>query len=87
MTNGLGFGKSIATRQPFCQIEATEGDPWRSPVTSRNERMKAQRRMQQRIRMVVEERRMSRPGDDLTDPDTTVELPARVIGRARMDPS
>jgi hypothetical protein len=47
-------------------------------VTSRYERMKMQRRMQRRIRLVVEERRMSRPDlhAEPSDPgETTVEIP------------
>jgi hypothetical protein len=55
-------------------------------VTTRYERMKMHRRMQQRIRLVVEERRMSlaqRP--DLIDPEATVEIPQRAIGRVVMD--
>jgi hypothetical protein len=51
-------------------------------VTTRYERIKMQRRMQRRIRMVVEERRMAL---DLTtgekDPDTTIEITPRAIGR------
>ena len=51
-------------------------------MTNRHERLKAQRRMQRRIRMVVEERRMTlahRPpvdqGFEGIDPDATVEIP------------
>ena len=57
-------------------------------MTTRHERMKMQRRMQQRIRLVVEERRLSLalPPDRGVDPDATVELPARAIGRVRVDP-
>jgi hypothetical protein len=49
--------------------------------------MKMQRRMQRRIRLVVEERRMAfaLPPDPGVDPDATVELPARAIGRACID--
>jgi hypothetical protein len=52
-------------------------------VTTRYERIKMQRRMQRRIRLVVEERRMAlaRPPDAGADPDTTVELPLPAIGR------
>jgi hypothetical protein len=48
--------------------------------------MKMQRRMQRRIRLVVEERRMAfaLPPDPV-DPDATVELPARAIGRVHID--
>ncbi|MFI5494805.1 hypothetical protein [Actinoplanes sp. NPDC051859] len=47
---------------------------------TRYERMKAQRRMQRRIRLVVEERRiaLSLPPpvtDQTTDPEATVEIP------------
>jgi len=50
-------------------------------VTTRYERLKMQRRMQRRIRLVVEERRMAlarRPpvGDDQPiDAETTIEIP------------
>ena len=55
-------------------------------MTTRYERMKMQRRMQQRIRQVVEERRMSlaQPADRV-DPDTTIEIPPRAIGRVAVD--
>jgi hypothetical protein len=49
--------------------------------------MKMQRRMQRRIRLVVEERRMAfalRP-EPAIDPDATVELPTRAIGRVHID--
>lgn len=51
-------------------------------MTTRYERLKMQRRMQRRIRQVVEERRMSmaRPTDRV-DPDATIELPTRAVGR------
>ena len=47
---------------------------------TRYERMKAHRRMQRRIRMVVEERRMAlaqppTSADPSFDPDATVEIP------------
>ncbi|GAA3350523.1 hypothetical protein GCM10020358_76780 [Amorphoplanes nipponensis] len=47
---------------------------------TRYERMKMQRRMQRRIRLVVEERRMALalppPGAEASfDPETTVEIP------------
>jgi hypothetical protein len=46
---------------------------------TRYERMKMQRRMQRRIRLVVEERRMALalppPGAEPFDPETTVEIP------------
>jgi hypothetical protein len=52
-------------------------------VTTRYERMKMQRRMQRRIRLVVEERRMALalPPDKAPDPEATVEIPQRAIGR------
>lgn len=52
---------------------------------TRLERMKLKRRMQRRIRMVVEERRMASstapplPDDRGTDPDATMEIPRSVI--------
>jgi len=58
-------------------------------VTTRYERM-LQRRMQQRIQLVVEERRLSlaRPdnhAEQAVDPEATIEIPAqsslRAIGR------
>jgi hypothetical protein len=56
-------------------------------VTTRYERMKMQRRMQRRIRLVVEERRMAlaQPPPPAADPDATVELPTRAIGRVHLD--
>jgi hypothetical protein len=55
-------------------------------VTTRYERMKMQRRMQRRIRLVVEERRMSlAQPPDRVDPEATVEIPMRAIGRAVID--
>jgi hypothetical protein len=48
-------------------------------VSTRYERMKMQRRLQRRIRLVVEERRLAlalRP-DPGTDAETTLELPPR----------
>jgi hypothetical protein len=63
-------------------------------VTNRYERLKMQRRMQRRIRLVVEERRMAlahplpadpQPAGPATDPEATMEItpPAelRAIGR------
>ncbi|MFI5889251.1 hypothetical protein ACIA5D_03935 [Actinoplanes sp. NPDC051513] len=55
-------------------------------MTNRYERLKAQRRMQRRIRLVVEERRIARaetPGPP-SDPEQTIEIPPqalRAIGR------
>ncbi|MGX6602340.1 hypothetical protein ACWKSP_09435 [Micromonosporaceae bacterium Da 78-11] len=50
-------------------------------MTTRYERLKMQRRMQRRIRLVVEERRMSltgrpvTPDEPVADLETTVEIP------------
>jgi hypothetical protein len=56
--------------------------------------MKMHRRMQRRIRMVVEERRMSvaaARSEPAADPDATVEIPTtvtlRAIGRATIAPA
>jgi hypothetical protein len=55
-------------------------------VTTRYERMKMQRQMQRRIRLVVEERRMSLAlPTDRIDPEATVEIPMRAIGRVVVD--
>jgi hypothetical protein len=57
-------------------------------VTNRYERMRMQRAMQRRIRLVVEERRMAMGGAQREpggDPERTVEIPPqamRAIGRA-----
>jgi hypothetical protein len=66
-------------------------------VTNRYERMKMQRRMQRRIRLVVEERRMAfgarpRPGAEIpADPEATVEIPPptakKAIGRVTVRPA
>ena len=54
-------------------------------MTNRSERLKAQRRMQRRIQLVVEERRMSRAESRPPhDPEKTVEIPPqalRAVGR------
>ena len=55
-------------------------------MTTRHERIKMQRRMQRRIRMVVEERRMAMarplmPRDQAMDDDVTIEIRPRAIGR------
>ena len=59
-------------------------------MTNRYERMKAQRRMQRRIQLVVEERRMALgaqprpPAEHAIDEETTIEIPPqtlRAIGR------
>ena len=50
---------------------------------TRYERMKMQRRMQRRIRLVVEERRMALargPLDGSVDPDATIEITPRAAG-------
>ena len=56
-------------------------------MSTRYERMKMQRRMQRRIRLVVEERRMAfaLPPDAGADADVTVELPTPAIGRVAAD--
>jgi hypothetical protein len=55
-------------------------------VTTRFERIKMQRRMQRRIRLVVEERRMSLAlPPDRVDPEATVEIPLRAIGRVPVE--
>jgi hypothetical protein len=57
-------------------------------VTNRYERMKAQRRMQRRIMLVVEERRIALAARTEThaepkpDPDATVEIPLQALPRA-----
>ena len=53
-------------------------------MTTRYERIKMQRRMQRRIRLVVEERRMALavpPRSPREDDDITVEITPRAIGR------
>jgi hypothetical protein len=61
-------------------------------VTTRYERIKMQRRMQRRIRLVVEERRMAlarspRPASPQPgfDGETTMEITPRAIGRVPID--
>jgi hypothetical protein len=56
-------------------------------VSTRYERMRMQRRMQQRIRLVVEERRIAHaPAPDPgIDAETTIELPPRAVGRVTAD--
>lgn len=66
-------------------------------MTNRYERMKMQRRMQRRIRLVVEERRMAfgvRPqpvAEIPADPEATVEIPPatakKAIGRVAIRPA
>ena len=53
-------------------------------MTNRYERLKMQRRMQRRIRLVVEERRMAlaRPPEPGFDPEATIEIPPPAVGRA-----
>jgi hypothetical protein len=56
-------------------------------VTTRHDRIKMQRRMQRRIRLVVEERRIAhafRPAP-AADVESTVELPPRVVGRVPVE--
>jgi hypothetical protein len=60
-------------------------------VTTRYERIKMQRRMQRRIRQVVEERRMARSlpphgAEAPFDPEATVEIAPRAVGRAAAEP-
>ncbi len=56
-------------------------------MTSRYERIKMQRRMQRRIRLVVEERRMALalpprwPAEQPFDPEATMEITPRAVGR------
>ena len=56
-------------------------------MTNRYERMKMQRRMQRRIRLVVEERRMPLAlpprgaAEQLFDPEATMEITPRAVGR------
>ncbi len=56
-------------------------------MTTRYERLKMQRRMQRRIRLVVEERRMALalpprwPAARPSDPEATIEITPRAIGR------
>jgi hypothetical protein len=75
VNNRVGFGKSV------CSVinPARQG---RGATVTRYERLKAQRRMQRRIRLVVEERRLALalPAGD-HDPDATVEITPRAIGR------
>jgi hypothetical protein len=46
-----------------------------------------QRRMQRRIRLVVEERRMALalPPESAFDPEATIEIPQRAVGRVIID--
>jgi hypothetical protein len=54
-------------------------------VTTRYERLKMQRRMQRRIRQVVEERRMTLSLPPDRDPEATIEIPTRAVGRVPAD--
>ena len=64
-------------------------------MTTRYERIKMQRRMQRRIRLVVEERRMAlalSPREPVEpaappayDPERTMEISPRAIGRVTMN--
>ncbi|GIE99000.1 hypothetical protein [Paractinoplanes rishiriensis] len=60
-------------------------------MTNRYERMKMQRRMQRRIRLVVEERRMALGSrTPVIDDETTIEIPPqalRAIGRVTVNPA
>jgi hypothetical protein len=56
-------------------------------VTTRYERIKEQRRMQRRIRLVVEERRMAmalRPHERALESEATIEIRPRAIGRVAL---
>ncbi len=58
-------------------------------MTSRYERLKMQRRMQRRIRLVVEERRMAlalppRRTVASFDPEATMEITPPAVGRATL---
>ena len=58
-------------------------------MTSRYERLKMQRRMQRRIRLVVEERRMAlalppRLTAASFDPEATMEITPPAVGRATL---
>ncbi|MEU8236883.1 hypothetical protein [Actinoplanes missouriensis] len=58
-------------------------------MTNRYERLKMQRRMQRRIRLVVEERRMAfaaRDTEPPVDPEATMEIPLRAVGRVTVQP-
>ena len=61
-------------------------------MTNRYERIKMQRRMQRRIRLVVEERRMAlalprrAAAEQPFDPDATMEIrPPRAVGRVAVE--
>lgn len=62
-------------------------------MTTRYERIKMHRRMQRRIQLVVEERRMTlahaprSAGETAFDPEATVEIWPRAIGRVVIDPA
>ena len=59
-------------------------------MTTRYERIKMHRRMQRRIRLVVEERRMALalpprwPAERPFDPEATVEISPRAIGQVTL---
>jgi len=62
-------------------------------VTTRYERIKMQRRMQRRIQLVVEERRMAlahAPRSTVEtpfDPEATMEIWPRAVGRVVINPA
>jgi hypothetical protein len=62
-------------------------------VTNRYERIKMQRRMQRRIQLVVEERRMALAHtprstvEAASDPEATMEIWPRAVGRVAIDPA
>jgi hypothetical protein len=59
-------------------------------VTNRYERIKMHRRMQRRIQLVVEERRMAlglprSRAERPFDPEATIEIPPRAVGRVAVN--
>ena len=62
-------------------------------MTTRYERIKMQRRMQRRIQLVVEERRMALAHaarstvETAFDPEATMEIWPRAVGRVVIDPA
>lgn len=59
-------------------------------MTNRYERLKMQRRMQRRIRLVVEERRVAfaaRAAEPTVDPEVTVEIPPMTALEFTADPA
>ena len=56
-------------------------------MSTRYERIRMQRRLRRRIRLVVEERRiaLAQPKDLAGEAERTVELPGRAIGRVSIE--